>query len=102
MTPKVDDRFKVVIFGNAGVGKTTLTHRYLTGIFEETYQTTIGMDLYVKKIEIDEKMFSLQIWDFAGEEEYRFLLPSALLNADGAIFMYDITNYQTLPVCVTA
>ncbi len=95
MIPKVDNRFKVVIFGNAGVGKTTLTNRYLTGVFKEKYQLTIGMDLYVKKLEIDGKIISLQIWDFAGEEQYRFLLPSALMNAEGSIIMYDITRYTT-------
>ncbi len=88
-------KYKVVIFGDGGVGKTTLTNRYLTGIFEEKYQLTIGMDFYLKKLEIDGNKISLQIWDFAGEEKFRFLLPSAVLGAQGTIFMYDITRYST-------
>jgi Ras-related protein Rab-2A len=88
-------RYKLCIFGDGGVGKTTLTHRFLQGVFKEDYHLTIGMDFYLKKIEINDKIISLQIWDFAGEEKFRFLLPSAIMGANGALFMYDITRYQT-------
>jgi small GTP-binding protein len=88
-------RYKLCIFGDGGVGKTTLTHRFLQGIFKEDYHLTIGMDFYLKKVEIDGKVISLQIWDFAGEEKFRFLLPSAVMGANGTIFMYDITRYLT-------
>ncbi|MFX1406253.1 MAG: Rab family GTPase [Promethearchaeota archaeon] len=87
--------FKVCIFGDGGVGKTTLTHRYLTGVFEDSYKTTIGMDFYIKKLEINGNKLSMQIWDFAGEEKFRFLLKSAVIGAHGTIFMYDITRYLT-------
>jgi small GTP-binding protein len=88
-------KFKVPIFGDGGVGKTTLTHRYLNGVFKETYQLTIGMDFYIKKLELDGKKISIQIWDFAGEKKFRFLLPGAVMGANGVIFMYDITRYVT-------
>jgi small GTP-binding protein len=88
-------KFKVPIFGDGGVGKTTLTHRFLNGVFKETYQLTIGMDFYIKKLELDGKKISLQIWDFAGEKKFRFLLPGAVMGANGTIFMYDITRYIT-------
>lgn len=88
-------KFKIPIFGDGGVGKTTLTHRFLNGVFKETYQLTIGMDFYVKKLELDGKKISLQIWDFAGEKKFRFLLPGAVMGANGTIFMYDITRYIT-------
>ena len=38
----------------------------------------------------------LQIWDFGGEEKFRFLLPSYAFGSFGAIFMYDITQKETL------
>jgi small GTP-binding protein len=88
-------RYKVCIFGDGGVGKTTLTHRFLEGVFKETYQLTIGMDFYVRKLEVDGRKISLQIWDFAGEEKFRFLLPGAVSGAKGCIFMFDITRYST-------
>ncbi len=89
-------KFKIVIFGDGGVGKTTLTQRYMTGIFQEKYQLTIGMDFYLKKLNLGDDEVSLQIWDFAGEEKFRFLMPGALLGAHAVIFMYDLSRYKTL------
>ena len=87
--------FKIIIFGDGGVGKTTLIARYLTGIFRSDSLITIGVDFHVKKIEIEGKRVSLQIWDFAGEERFRFLLPSYVIGASGGIFLYDITRYSS-------
>ncbi|MBN1801269.1 MAG: GTP-binding protein [Candidatus Lokiarchaeota archaeon] len=84
------------IFGDGGVGKTTLLNRYLTGIFKEDSGITIGVDFHLKKIESEGKKISLQIWDFAGEDRFRFLLPSYLMGASGGIFMFDITRYSSL------
>ena len=88
-------QFKLPIFGDAGVGKTTLTHRYLHGLFKDSYHHTIGVDFFLKRIEVDGKSVSLQIWDFAGEEKFRFLLPGIMNGAHGTIFMFDITRYVT-------
>ena len=87
--------FKIIIFGDGGVGKTTLITRYLTGVFRSDSEITIGVDFHVKKIEIEGKRVSLQIWDFAGEERFRFLLPSYVIGASGGIFLYDITRYSS-------
>lgn len=57
---------------------------------------TIGVDFYVKKLWKYGKKVSLQIWDFAGEDRFRFLLPSYVAGASGGIFMYDITRYTSL------
>lgn len=88
-------RFKLCIFGDAGVGKTTLIQRYLEGVFIATFRETVGMDFYLKKLDIDGKKVSLQVWDFGGEEKFRFLLPGAVSGANGSIFLYDITRYLT-------
>ncbi len=88
-------QFKLPIIGDAGVGKTTLTHRYLHGLFKSSYHGTIGVDFFLKKFEVDGKKISLQIWDFAGEEKFRFLLPGIINGANGTIFMFDITRYVT-------
>mgnify|MGYP006289233405 CR=1 FL=1 len=92
----MDATFKVVIFGDGGVGKTTLVNRYLTGVFKGDTTMTIGVDFHVKKMEMDGLSIGLQIWDFAGEEQFRFLLPSYVRGASGGIFMYDVTRYSSL------
>jgi small GTP-binding protein len=57
---------------------------------------TIGVDFYVKKLTMYGKKVSLQIWDFAGEDRFRFLLPSYVAGSSGGIFMFDITRYTSL------
>lgn len=89
-------KFKVCVFGDGGVGKTTLVNRYLTGLFSSDFKITIGADFYLKKLEIDGKDVTLQIWDFCGEQKFRFLLPSYVSGSSGGIFMYDITRYSSI------
>ena len=86
----------MVIFGDAGCGKTTLTQRFLTNLFKSDTKMTIGVDFEVKSLEINGKKVKLQIWDFGGEERFRFLLPTYVRGANGALFMYDVTNYSSL------
>ncbi|MFX1394454.1 MAG: Rab family GTPase [Promethearchaeota archaeon] len=90
-----ENKFKLMIIGNGGVGKTTLVNRYLTGVFTQG-ALTIGVDFHIKAVEIEGEKVTLQIWDFAGEDRFRFLLPSYAMGANGAIFMYDITRYTSL------
>ena len=88
-------KYKMVIVGEAAVGKTSMTQRYLTGVFEVSTLMTIGFDFHVKRLTVDEKYIGLQIWDFAGEAQFRFLLKDVLMNTDGVVFMYDITRSAT-------
>jgi small GTP-binding protein len=89
-------RFKICIFGDGGVGKTTLVNRYLTGVFDDEIELTFGMEFYVKKLEIEGVRCVLQVWDFAGEREFRSLLPSCVIDSSGGIFMFDISRYSTV------
>ena len=88
--------FKLCIFGDGGVGKTTLVNRYLTKVFDESIKMTIGADFYVKDLEIDGMKVVNRIWDFGGEQRFKVLLPSFAKGADGGIFMYDITRYTSV------
>ena len=88
--------FKLCIFGDGGVGKTTLVNRYLKKVFDESIKMTIGADFYVKDLEIDGKKVVNRIWDFGGEQRFKVLLPSFAKGADGGIFMYDITRYTSV------
>ena len=88
--------FKICIFGDGGVGKTTLLNRYVTGVFTESTIMTIGVDFKVKKLEIEGVEISLQIWDFAGEDRFRFLLPAYVKGSQGGIFMFDTTRFTSL------
>jgi small GTP-binding protein len=91
-----DAIFKVVIFGDAGCGKTTLTKRYVTDIFIPDSHMTIGVDFELKDIKYDGVYVKLCLWDFGGEERFRFIFPKYISGAMGGVLMYDITNDSSL------
>lgn len=88
--------YKIIIFGDGGVGKSSLTQRYLTNLFDVNMAITIGADFHKKDINIEGKVVRLQIWDFGGEERFRFLLPAYCRGARGGLFLYDVTNASSL------
>lgn len=93
LTP--DATFKLCIFGDGGVGKTTMTNRFMTGMFKMDTMMTLGANILVKHIDINDHTIALQIWDFGGEEMYRNLLSAYAMGASGGIIMFDITRSIT-------
>ncbi|MBD3189041.1 MAG: GTP-binding protein [Candidatus Heimdallarchaeota archaeon] len=97
---------KIIVVGNANVGKTCLAMRFATGAFRETYKTTTGVDLFIKTIQDEElgENLKLTIFDTGGQERYRNLLPLYYRNAKGALICFDITNrtsYESLDTWLT-
>jgi len=88
--------YKLCILGDGGVGKTSLTHRYLHRMFKEDLKLTIGVDFGIKELELQGEEIVLYIWDFGGEKRFRTLLPSYANGASGAIFIYDTTRFISL------
>jgi len=91
-----DFTFKILLLGDASVGKTSFTKRYCYNIFNPSERLTIGVDFHVKTIELNDTKIKLQIWDVGGEERFRFLLPTYCLGANAAFLLYDITRPSTL------
>ena len=91
---KVEKMYKICIFGDAGVGKTALTEKYLTGLFVKDTKITIGTNFYKKALSVKGITVVLQIWDFGGQ--YKELFPKYIQGSSGGIFMYDLTRDFTL------
>ena len=87
---------KILLAGEGGVGKTTLLHRYVEGKFSAETRMTIGVEFFLKEVEIDSQFCTLQLWDFGGQERFRFLLESYVLGAKGALLLFDLTRPITL------
>jgi small GTP-binding protein len=87
---------KILTAGEGGVGKTTLLHRYVEGRFSAETKMTIGVEFFLKETMVDSKQCTLQLWDFGGQERFRFLLESYVLGAKGALLMFDLTRPITL------
>ncbi|XP_066998863.1 ras-related protein Rab-30 isoform X2 [Anabrus simplex] len=87
--------FKVVLVGNAGVGKTCLVRRFTQGLFPPGQGATIGVDFMIKTVEIDNEKVKLQIWDTAGQERFRSITQSYYRSAHALILVYDISCQPT-------
>ncbi|MHA1149695.1 MAG: Rab family GTPase [Promethearchaeota archaeon] len=98
MKTQVETQYKIALFGDGGVGKTTLVNRYVTGKFSENLKMTIGVEFYTKILSVEGKGVSLKIWDFAGDNQNQFrnLLPNYAQGASGGIFMFDITRFHSI------
>ena len=83
---------KIVLLGEAGVGKTSIITRYISGSFSQVVMTSTGSSFVAKKIELDDKKkVKLQIWDTAGQERYRSLAKIFYQSAAVAVLVYDVT-----------
>ena len=87
-----DLSFKIIVIGDSGVGKSCLTTRATTNLFEDTYSATVGFEFLSFNVKIDEKVIKLQIWDTCGQELYRSLITNFYRNSSLAIIVYEIEN----------
>jgi len=90
-----DATFKIVLLGDSA-SKTTLLYRFLTNIYDESIHMTTGVDYCSKTLSLDDKKIKLQIWDFAGEERFRFLLHQYYKGARGGLFVFNISDSSSL------
>nr|XP_022322847.1 ras-related protein Rab-33-like [Crassostrea virginica] len=86
---------KVVIIGDSAVGKTAITRRFVDDTFSETTAMSVGAGYFVKHLEIEDKKVFFQIWDTAGQESFRSLVPMFLRNSKIALLVYDITKRES-------
>ena len=84
--------FKVVLVGNAGVGKTCLVRRFTQGMFPPGQGATIGVDFMIKTVEVEGEKIKLQIWDTAGQERFRSITQSYYRSAHALILVFDVAN----------
>ena len=88
-------RHKIIFVGDAGVGKTTIIARITESPFNEVYEPSIGVDFMSKSIKYRGQNIKLQIWDTAGQEKYKGLIPSYVRNSSIVFVVYDISVKST-------
>ena len=92
---KYDYIMKLILIGDASVGKTNILTKYLKNEFDPNSKATVGVELGTKNIQIDNKIIKVQIWDTAGQERYKAITSTYYKGAKGAIIVYDITRKIT-------
>ncbi|MFX1564316.1 MAG: Rab family GTPase [Promethearchaeota archaeon] len=97
---ETDISLKIIVVGDAAVGKTAIAGRYTTGKSESKYKSTLGTDIFNKVLRVEGRNVSLLIYDTAGQERFRALVERYFRGAIGALLVYDITNresFENLP-----
>ena len=90
-----DLSFKMIVIGDAGVGKSCLTAKATKDMFEETYSVTVGFEFMVFNVKINDTIVKLQIWDTSGQEIYHSLISGFYRNASLAMMVYAIDNKES-------
>lgn len=91
---------KVCMLGSFAVGKTSLVRRFVESLFSETYQTTVGVKVDKKIVEVLGSPVTLVLWDIHGVEESEPLRRSYLRGAHGYLLVCDGTRGETLAQCL--
>lgn len=94
-----DHLFKIVLIGDAGVGKSSILLRFTDDRFDDEHLSTIGVDLRVKMVDVgsgtNKKRVKVTVWDTAGQERFRTLTASYFHKVQGLILVYDVTKRET-------
>ena len=93
-------RFKLILVGDGGTGKTTFVKRHLTGEFERKYVATLGVDVHPLTFSTTHGPIIFDVWDTAGQEKFGGLRDGYFIQGKCAIIMFDVTariTYQNVP-----
>lgn len=93
-------RFKLILVGDGGTGKTTFVKRHLTGEFERKYVATLGVDVHPLTFTTTHGPIIFDVWDTAGQEKFGGLRDGYFIQGKCAIIMFDVTariTYQNVP-----
>ena len=90
-----DYSFKIIVIGDADIGKSCLMTKASKGIFDDKYSTTIGFEFLTFNVKIDGKIIKLQIWDTCGQELYRSLINSFYRKVSLAMIVYSIDSKES-------
>ena len=87
--------YKLIFLGDQTVGKSSILNRFRNDTYTEDYQASIGLDFQSKIVQIDNKDIHLLLYDTAGQEKFRSLIPMYTRDADIIFLVYDVSNKET-------
>jgi len=85
-------RFKIIIAGDPGVGKTSIIKNLSMNNFEKKYISTVGFQISKKEVKEKEREFSVLIWDIAGQPQFHLIRPNFYQGSSAAIFVFSLTD----------
>lgn len=87
---------KIVIAGDGGVGKTVLTHRYISDNYDQNIRLTKGVDFFTFEIDRNGSRYNLVVWDLAGQRQFEFFLGDFINGSMGGMVLFDFSRYFTI------
>jgi len=87
---------KLVLLGEAAVGKSSVVLRFVSDEFQPNKEPTIGAAFLTQKCRLEDRVLRYEIWDTAGQERFHSLAPMYYRNAQAAVVVYDITKASSL------
>jgi small GTP-binding protein len=87
---------KICMVGAFATGKTSLVSRFVNSIFSDKYQTTVGVKIDKKTVNLGEKELNFILWDLYGEDEFQKVRMSYLRGSSGYLLVVDATRQNTL------
>ncbi|KAL5495483.1 VPS21 [Sanghuangporus weigelae] len=87
---------KLVLLGEAAVGKSSVVLRFVSNEFQPNKEPTIGAAFLTQKCRLEDRVLRYEIWDTAGQERFHSLAPMYYRNAQAAVVVYDITKASSL------
>ena len=83
---------KLILLGDAGVGKSSIIERYYNNKFDQNMVSTDDSNFIEKELTIRGKTIILELWDTAGQEQYRSITQIFVKNSKIIILVYDVTS----------
>ncbi|KAG8219931.1 GTP-binding protein ypt5 [Butyriboletus roseoflavus] len=87
---------KLVLLGEAAVGKSSVVLRFVSNEFQPNKEPTIGAAFLTQKCRLEDRVLRYEIWDTAGQERFHSLAPMYYRNAQAAVVVYDVTKASSL------
>ena len=84
-------KYKVIFVRDQNTGKTSIINRIVDNPFNDIYEMSIGIDFMSKNIRFRANDIKIQIWDSAGQEKYKGLIPSYIRNSSIVYIVYNIS-----------
>jgi len=83
-------RFKIVLSGDGGVGKSAFVARHMSDAFSAVYVSTLGVDVHPTHFNTSYGPIVFDLWDTAGQEKFSGMRDGYYIGAHAAIVMFDV------------
>lgn len=89
-------RTKITLLGDSGVGKSSIVNQYKYGHLPENLEATVGATCFNADVRVDDQDVKVSIWDTAGQEMFRSLVPNFVLGSSIVLLVFDVSSLDSV------